>query len=124
MTAQRQKRGQAARQSGRRGEWLAAGFLLLKGYRIIGFRLATPQGEIDLLAVKGPILAVVEVKQRSALDDALEAVTPRQRERLIRAATQIAQRRPSLANTRVRLDLIALAPRRWPVHIRGAWTDH
>jgi putative endonuclease len=100
MTASpiRRRRGLAARRDGRRGEVLCALWLMAKGYRILGFRLKTSQAEIDLLAV-----------------------TPRQRDRLLRAAGSITARRPDLTGAAVRLDLIALAPGRWPRHIRDAW---
>lgn len=117
----RQARGAAARLSGRRAEVWAALWLMLKGYRILGFRLRTPQGEIDLLAQRGEVLAVVEVKRRTSLEAALETVTQTQRERLRRAARAIAARRPSLQNLSIRLDLIALAPGRLPVHSPDAW---
>jgi putative endonuclease len=114
-------RGMAGRLAGRRAEVLAAAWLMLKGYRILGFRLRTPQGEIDLLAVRGKVLAVVEVKRRQTLERALETVTAEQRERLRRAGAAIATRRPSLQNRAVRLDLIALAPGRLPIHRPDAW---
>ena len=53
MSQARRDRGAAARLSGRRAEWTAALWLMLKGYRILGFRLKTRQGEVDLLALKG-----------------------------------------------------------------------
>ena len=121
MNRVRQARGAAARSAGRRAEAWAALWLMAKGYRILGFRLRTPQGEIDLLAQRGKVLAVVEVKQRTTLEAALEAVTETQRDRLRRAGRAIAARRPSLQNMAVRLDLIALAPGRLPVHSPDAW---
>ena len=121
MNVVRQARGAAARTAGRRAEVWAALWLMAKGYRILGFRLRTPQGEIDLLAQRGQVLAVVEVKQRATLQAALEAVSDVQRERLRRAGRAIAARRPSLQNMAVRLDLIALAPGRLPVHAPDAW---
>jgi putative endonuclease len=117
----RRARGTAARLSGRRGEVLAALWLMAKGYRILGFRLAATQGEIDLLALRRGVLAVVEVKRRRTLEAALEAVRPGQRERLRRAAAQIASRRPALRDAAIRLDLFALAPGRMPRHIPDAW---
>ena len=117
----RRETGARARLSGRRAELWAAAWLMAKGYRILGFRLRTPQGEIDLLAQRGGVLAVVEVKQRANLEAALEAVSQAQRERLRRAGRAIAARRPSLQNLAVRLDLIALAPGRWPMHSPDAW---
>jgi putative endonuclease len=123
MNEVRRQRGLAARLSGRRAEWRAALLLMLKGYRILGFRLKTPQGEIDLLALRGRTLAVVEVKQRATLEAALECVSHDQRTRLRRAGQAIAQRRPGLKDAFVRLDLVALAPRRWPRHIVDAWRN-
>jgi len=114
-------RGVAARLSGRRGEVLAAVWLMAKGYRILGFRLKAPQAEIDLLAKRGDVLAVIEVKRRTSLEAALEAVSFDQRDRLRRAALAIAARRAGLRNCGVRLDLLALAPGRLPRHIPDAW---
>ena len=123
----RQERGRAARLSGRRGEALAALVLMLKGYRILGFRLATPPGEIDLLAYKrslgGDVLAVVEVKRRRTVEEALEAVSFSQRERLRRAGAHVAASRPALRAASIRLDLMALAPGRLPRHVPDAWPD-
>jgi putative endonuclease len=117
----RQARGTASRLSGRRAEVLAALWLMAKGYRILGFRLRTPQAEIDLLALRGKVLAVVEVKRRTSLFIALETVTFDQRERLRRAGNALAAGRPRLAGASVRLDLIALAPGKLPRHIPDAW---
>ena len=117
----RQARGRAGRKAGRRAEVLAAVWLMAKGYRILGFRLKTRQAEIDLLALRGKVLAVVEVKRRTSLLAALETVTVDQRERLRRAGRALAAGRPALADAAVRLDLIALAPGRLPRHIPDAW---
>lgn len=119
----RTARGAAARLSGRRGEVWAALWLMAKGYRILGFRLKTPQAEIDLLAQRGDVLAVVEVKRRADLVAALETVTYDQRERLRRAGAALAANRPALRDCGVRLDLLALAPGRLPRHIPDAWKD-
>ncbi len=121
MTSARSARGARARLSGHRGEIVAALWLMAKGYRILGFRLASPQGEIDLLALRGRVLAVVEVKRRATLALALEAVHSGQRERLRRAAAAIAAGRPALRDATVRLDLMALAPGRLPRHVPDAW---
>ena len=120
-TAARVRRGAAARRAGRGAEVLAALWLMAKGYRILGFRLKTPQGEIDLLAQRGRTLAVVEVKKRGSLPEALAAVSPEQRARLIRAAQALASHRRSLSGLQIRLDLFVLAPGAGARHIAGAW---
>ena len=121
MSLARSRRGTAARLAGRRSEVAAALWLMLKGYRILGFRLKAPQAEIDLLAQRGKVLAVVEVKQRATLAAALEAVSLDQRERLRRAGATLAARRRGMGDLAVRLDLIALAPGRFPRHSPDAW---
>jgi putative endonuclease len=121
MRRDRRQTGFEARRAGRRGEVLSALWLMAKGYRILGFRLQTPQGEIDLLVRKGAVLAVVEVKLRTSKLLALEAVGARQRQRLRRAGESYAAQRPELQNASIRLDLLALAPGRLPCHIPDAW---
>jgi len=117
------ERGLRARRDGRRSEIVCALWLMAKGYRILGFRMKTAQAEIDVLARKGDVVAVVEVKRRASLEAALEAVSWRQRERLLAAARSLTARRPDLAGAAIRLDLMALAPGRRPRHIRDAWRD-
>src|SRR6476646_666024 len=95
---------------------------MAKGYRILGFRLKTPQAEIDLLAQRGKILAVVEVKRRTSLLAALETVSYDQRDRMGRAGADRAARRPALRDASVRLDLMALGAGKVPRHIPDAWT--
>ena len=113
---------QLAEKRGRRSEFLAMLLLVLKGYRILGRRVRTHAGEIDLIAhsPRG-ILCFVEVKGRESLRDAKEALLPRQQARISRAAEiYLAQRRGGLPKG-VRFDTIVVPGRRWPVHIKDAW---
>ena len=112
-----------ARRSGRRAEWVAALLLMAKGYRILGMRLTTPQGEVDLVALRGAVLAVVEVKRRRTVEEALLAVTVAQRQRLRRAGLALAARLAQNSRLVVRLDLMAFAPGRWPRHVPDAWAE-
>ena len=123
LRAVRGERGARSRREGRRGEVFCALWLFAKGYRLLGFRLRTPLGEIDLLVQKHSVIALVEIKRRRTIEDALLAVTPIQRDRLLRAARSVVARRPALADMAIRLDLIALAPGRLPRHIRDAWRE-
>ncbi|HYE42725.1 MAG TPA: YraN family protein [Caulobacteraceae bacterium] len=119
----RRERGARGRRDGRMAEAVAALWLMLKGWQVLGFRLRTPQGEIDLLARKGRTLAVIEVKRRATVELALESIGPAQRDRLLRAARTIASRRRSLRQLDLRLDLIALAPGRFPRHLPNIFND-
>jgi len=110
---------------GRRGEGLAACWLRLKGYQLLARNFRGGVGEIDLIARRGDILAMVEVKTRGNLISAGEALGSRQRARIVRAAEAFLQQRPQLAQLSVRFDVILVAPGRLPRHLLDAWRpDH
>ncbi len=106
---------------GRRAEAMAAWWLRLKGYRIVARGFRAPLGEIDIIARRGRILALVEVKARGDLATAREALTPRQRKRIENAATIFLQHRPALAVLDLRFDVVLIAPGRRPHHMTDAW---
>jgi putative endonuclease len=111
--------GALSHREGHRSEWLAAAWLMCRGYQVLGFRLKTRAGEIDILARRGRVLAVVEVKRRATLELALTALTPHQYDRLLAAGRAVLRQRPSLAGHLLRIDVVALAPGRLPRHRRG-----
>jgi putative endonuclease len=110
----------AAETWGRTAEWIAAFYLMAKGYRILGQRLRTPFGEVDLAAWKGGVLVIVEVKARKSIAAALNAVGLHQQQRIVRAA-QVLAGRWRLAQAPIRLDIIVIGARFWPHHVRNAW---
>jgi len=65
-------------------EYLAALYLMLKGYRIVALGYRTKLGEIDIIARKRNLAIFVEVKARRAID----AVSPTAQNR-IRAASDL-----------------------------------
>jgi putative endonuclease len=111
-----------AQKRGRRGEILAAWALRLKGYRIVEMRYRTKKGEIDIVARKGSLVAMVEVKARSNLMDAVNAVTLEAQQRIADAGDIWLARQRDYAHLSVRYDIIAVVPRKWPYHFKGAWT--
>ena len=106
---------------GRRGEALAAWLLRLKGYRIVARDLRCPVGEIDLIARRGQTLAVVEVKARPDTTAAAEAVSARQRQRILAALGWYLARHPERAQDRIRFDAILIVPGRIPQHLEDCW---
>lgn len=110
--------------AGRWAETLAALYLRAKGYRILarrrrGFR-GSGIGEIDILAAGRGALIAVEVKRRPSLAEALESVTPTQRQRIERALLSYQAARPALQARMLRFDVIGFAGWRlqhWP----NAW---
>ena len=109
-----------AERRGRRGEALAAWYLRLKGWRIVGQRLKTPRGEIDLVARRGRTVAFVEVKWRGAAADLDLAIDARRLSRVAAAAEALAPRYARNGED-LRIDVVLLAPGRWPRHIVNAW---
>ena len=105
---------------GRLSEWVAAAGLLAKGYRILGRRVRTPYGEIDLIAVRGRRLAFVEVKRRATRLEGEAAVTPQQATRIARAAEFWASRNTRYREHEQGLDVVFVTPNRLPVHVPDA----
>ncbi len=112
-----------AQRWGRRSEWLAVWLLRLKGYRVLARQYRLSVGEIDILARRGRVIAVVEVKARTDWRDAAEAISPRQRRRIVHAARAFLARRADLAGHDLRFDVVLVAPWRWPRHLMGAWVE-
>ncbi len=104
-----------------RAERRAAWWLRLRGYRILVRRFRCQAGEIDLVARRGATIAFVEVKYRASREDAAYAVTPRQRQRIERAAAVYLGRNRSTDGCDVRFDAVLLGPGRWPRHVADAW---
>jgi putative endonuclease len=129
---------------GRRGEELAAEFLLAEGYRLVAanFRVnvgrdrrgAAVQAEIDLVAYEGPVLCFVEVKtRRSDWFAAPEANVDLRKQRQVTRAARAYRRLLGLSGARHRYDVVSviLPPpdREGRAHaprlelFRGFWTE-
>jgi putative endonuclease len=112
-----------AQRWGRHSEALAIWSLRLKGYRVLARQYRVPVGEIDILARRGNIVAVIEVKARADWREAANAVSPRQRRRIANAARVFMAHRADLAGHDLRFDVVLVAPWRWPKHLPGAWME-
>ena len=109
-----------AERRGRRGETRAAWWLRLKGWRIVGQRVKTPRGEIDLIARRGRTLAFFEVKWRNRAQD-LDLAIDEYRLRRVAAAAEASAHRFARQGDDTRIDVLLLAPGRFPRHITNAW---
>jgi putative endonuclease len=110
-----------AQRRGHLAEFLCRWHLRLRGWRIVARDWRCPSGEIDILARRGSVLAIVEVKSRADLGSAADAVLPRQRRRIARAASSFLLTRPDLASLAPRFDVMLVAPFRPPRHLPDAW---
>jgi putative endonuclease len=99
---------------------IAAWWLRLHGWRILGKRLRVPGGEVDLLARRGRTLAFVEVKARATAESAAGAVDAYRLRRVVAAAERLAPRFMRDGDE-LRIDLILIVPRRLPRHLPDVW---
>jgi putative endonuclease len=109
---------------GHTSEWLAAAALMLKGFRIVARRYRTKLGEIDLIARRGDLVLIVEVKARKTLIEAMDAIGRESTRRIEGAADLWLTRQCDYAKLSVRFDMVAVLPWRWPVHVENVFYGH
>ena len=93
---------------GKKGEDLSVEYLQKNGYEILETNYVFQKAEIDIIAKKNNVLAVIEVKTRSSLDFGLpqDFVKPKKIQLLVKAVNEYV-----IANdldVEVRFDIIAV----------------
>lgn len=113
----------ARNKKGQWGEWYALLYLRMTGWRIIEHNWRCRGGEIDIIARRGRLLAVIEVKNHAFYDDAQGAVSHRQQRRIIHATRVFLAFHHHYASHDIRFDVILL--RQWwrLIHIKNAWVS-
>jgi putative endonuclease len=111
----------AAFRTGLSAESRAAAYMIARGYRILARRFRTPVGEIDIVAGRRNTLVFIEVKARDTLDAAAEAVTGRNKQRIVAAAEFWLSQHPDDVTRDMRFDAVLVAPGKLPRHIAGAF---
>jgi putative endonuclease len=93
--------GQAAEEAARR-------HLERAGYQLVARNFRSRRGELDIVAIDGDALALVEVRYRSRRDfgGAAASITATKRARLVRAAQALLARHPELARLPARFDVV------------------
>jgi len=112
---------------GRRGEAAAAAYLERVGFTVVERNWRCKSGEIDIVALDGTVLVLVEVKTRrtTAKGSPEEAVSSTKQRKLVRLAqAYVAQ--AGIAPTEIRFDVVAIQviaeDRALLRHHRGAFT--
>lgn len=108
-----------ALRKGWRAERWAALWLRLKGYRIVERNFRCRQGEIDVIARRRDLVLFVEVKARNSLTEACDAVGSQAQRRISDAADIWIGRQRDAHRLSWRFDLVAILPRRPPIHLAG-----
>jgi putative endonuclease len=97
---------------GKKGEELAVEFLRKEGYKILDRNWTFQKAEIDIIAQKESILAIVEVKTRSSLDFGApqDFVKPKKIQLLIKAVNAYINDREKdfCDDLNIRFDIIAI----------------
>ena len=93
---------------GKLGEELAVDFLKKEGYTILATNWIFQKAEIDILAQKEDILAVVEVKTRSSIEFGLpqDFVKPKKIQLLVKAVNEYVIQND--LDVEVRFDIVAI----------------
>ena len=106
--ALRRRKGSRAHALGVRAEQAACAALVREGWAVLARRLRTEAGELDVLAERDGILAIIEVKARPTLADAAAALSQRQQARLLAAAEIVLAAHPDWGTNGVRFDLLVV----------------
>ena len=102
----RRLRGRSNQAGGLAAETIAASALESDGWTVLARRLRNAAGEIDLVAERDGLLAIIEVKRRARLADAAAALGARQQARLIAAAEILLAEHPEWGRNGVRFDVL------------------
>ncbi|MEM7289895.1 MAG: YraN family protein [Pseudomonadota bacterium] len=111
----------AAERLGKRAEWMASLCLIIKGYRIVARRYKTKLGEIDIIARKGDLAAIVEVKARPTAGEAVDAISNTSQLRINNAADLWLAKQRDASELSIRFDVIAVCPGKWPQHLENVF---
>ena len=85
---------------------MACAALERDGWTILARRLRTKAGEVDIVADRAGLLAIIEVKARPTLTEAALALSERQQARLVGACDLILAEHPDWGANGVRFDLL------------------
>jgi len=95
---------------GKSAEDIAAEHLRRQGLEVLTRNYRRRNGEIDIVARAGDVLAIVEVRTRTSesFGGAAASVDGWKRHKIIRATQQLLQQQPELARLRVRFDVVVI----------------
>lgn len=91
---------------GRGAETMVAAWFEHRGFTILGRRMKTARGEIDLVVADSDHLVFVEVKLRARVADAAASVSRRQQARIAGAAEIVLAENPSWQRDSTRFDVM------------------
>jgi putative endonuclease len=95
-------------------------------FRVLAANVSDPTGELDLLALDGETLVVVEVRstasdRENALEETAASVDLRKQRKITGATLRFLASRKLLGKIAVRFDVLAMS---WPAHAREPTVKH
>jgi putative endonuclease len=110
---------------GKTAEDIAAEHLRRQGLEVLTRNYRRRNGELDIVARVGDVLAIVEVRTRSSelFGGAAASIDGWKRHKIIRATQQLLQQQRELARLRVRFDVIVVHDA-GSAHPRVEWIQH
>lgn len=113
------------RQLGHSAEELACAFLIAQGLHIELRNFRQRVGELDVVARQDDVLVIAEVRTRTSeqFGGAAASISHRKRQRLVRTAKLLLQRRGDLCGLRVRFDVL-IVHRAGHTDARVEWIQH
>jgi putative endonuclease len=97
---------------GRRAEQAVADYLVVRGFTVMGLNVRLGPLELDVVARKGSLVVVVEVRTRGrgSLVGPFESITPAKRARIRRAVSRLWREKLAAMREieRVRIDVAAV----------------
>ena len=108
---------------GKKGEELAVEFLKKNGYKILERNWRFKKAEVDIIAQKADVLAIIEVKTRSTdtFGNPQDFVKPKQIQRLVKAVDEYVTLNG--LDVEVRFDIIAIVKQNNQFNIRKIFSD-
>ena len=96
---------------GRAAEAAAAHYLGRLGYQLLATNFRAKGGELDIVAIDGVVLAIVEVRYRASdrFGGAAASITAGKRSRIVRAARALLATNPPLAKLPARFDVVEVS---------------
>ena len=111
--------------SGKFAEFIAKIFFVLNGYSVVASRFSVCRGsgagEIDLIIKRSNYLVFVEVKKRSSIPLAMEAIFQNQKYRIYKSAEVFLARNPKYNKFDCRFDAICFNKFYFFKYIKNAW---
>jgi len=112
-----------AERKGRRAENIVALWLRVRGFSIIGQRVKTPKGEIDIIAKRFKSLVFIEVKARKDFEIGVNSISHKQIHRIIAAANYWRAGKQKYNDCSCRFDIVIVNPYLSITHLKNAFDE-